>query len=498
MARERRSDAARDGGVQGGNVERARIRRLGRHHGTELERAALDRRNGEVRGGSPADSAGRAASAVARRVRAGKGGSAGKGGTAGRQARRGRDCATWPAASSSAERRGLDDRQVSGTFDGMLQRFVGSGPLGTRRPAEGQAPLFELANGATLKNVIIGSPAGRRRALHGHLHARERVVGGRGRGRRHLPRLVELADHDRATAAAPRSATDKVFQHNGARHADDQELQRRHFGKLYRSCGNCSSQYARHVVLRDVTGAPGKTLVGINTNYGDTADFERITVYGQMTICERYTGNSNGGEPVRTGAGRRLAILPLRDERHHPALRHRARGRGRLEAGSGSILDTISGENRSRSGHLGDLSNSRDERRGLRPSTEYDGEGGDEAGGSVFFDDGAWCPPGLVGVDPLARSWVGDRPQRGETKSGNAGHGTLTTLERRGSLRKPWSSTILSVCLPEPLPHDAEGGLICSLFSARLLAGGGSCTCGDSARRIPVELAAHTRCARSA
>ncbi|HYO96970.1 MAG TPA: pectate lyase, partial [Polyangiaceae bacterium] len=58
-----------------------------------------------------------------------------------------------------------------------------------------------------------------------------------------------------------------------------------------------------HVVLQDVTARTGKTLVGLNTNYGDTAKLSRITLYGSMTICERYTGNSSGDEPVKTGTG---------------------------------------------------------------------------------------------------------------------------------------------------------------------------------------------------
>jgi hypothetical protein len=100
-----------------------------------------------------------------------------------------------------------------------------------------------------------------------------------------------------------RSATDKVFQHNGGGTLTISNFFAENFNKLYRSCGNCSSQYPRHVVLQDLTARMGQTLVGINTNYMDTADFERITIYGQMTICERYTGNSTGAEPVRTGTG---------------------------------------------------------------------------------------------------------------------------------------------------------------------------------------------------
>ena len=232
---------------------------------------------------------------------AGKGGSAGTAGTAGAAGTPG-NCAAWPAASSSTSVAVSATRQVSGTYDGMLQRFVGSGPLGTGGQQEGQSPLFELANGATLRNVILGSPAADGIYCQGSCTL-ENV-------------WWEDVGEDAATfrgssssqtmtvrCAGARGATDKIFQHNGAGTLTLQYFFAENFNKLYRSCGNCSSQYARHVVLQDVTARMGQTLVGVNTNYMDTADFERVTVYGMMTICERYTGNSTGAEPVRTGQG---------------------------------------------------------------------------------------------------------------------------------------------------------------------------------------------------
>jgi pectate lyase len=229
---------------------------------------------------------------------AGKGGSSGTAGSAGTPG----NCAPWPAASSSQSVAVSSTRQVSGTYDGMLQRFVGSGPLGTGGQQEGQAPLFELANGATLRNVILGSPAADGVYCQGSCTL-ENV-------------WWEDVGEDAATfrgssssqtmtvrCSGAKAATDKIFQHNGAGTLTLQYFFAENFNKLYRSCGNCSSQYARHVVLQDVTARTGQTLVGVNTNYGDSADFERVTIYGRMTICERYTGNSTGAEPIQTGEG---------------------------------------------------------------------------------------------------------------------------------------------------------------------------------------------------
>lgn len=47
--------------------------------------------------------------------------------------------------------------EVTDALDGENQRFCCIGDGGQD---EGQDPMFELADGATLSNVIIGSPAG--------------------------------------------------------------------------------------------------------------------------------------------------------------------------------------------------------------------------------------------------------------------------------------------------------------------------------------------------
>jgi len=110
------------------------------------------------------------------------------------------------------------------------------------------------------------------------------------------------------TGGGARSASDKVFQHNGGGSVTIENFVVDSFGKLYRSCGNCSTQHQRSVTIRNVTLTyPGKTVAGINSNYGDTATFSGITILGdskkKITICARYTGNDSGNEPTQTGSG---------------------------------------------------------------------------------------------------------------------------------------------------------------------------------------------------
>src|ERR1041384_2971882 len=49
--------------------------------------------------------------------------------------------------------------KVTSSYDGKMARHYGTGALGNGGQNEGQDPIFQLANGATLKNVVLGSPA---------------------------------------------------------------------------------------------------------------------------------------------------------------------------------------------------------------------------------------------------------------------------------------------------------------------------------------------------
>jgi hypothetical protein len=192
---------------------------------------------------------------------------------------------------------------VSGTLDGGMRRYCCIGDGGQE---ESQDPMFSLASGATLQNVIIGGPAGDGVHCAGACTLRnvwwedvgEDAATFRGSGSPNF--LVD--------GGGARSASDKVFQHNGPGTLTIQNFQASNFGTFYRSCGNCSTQTARHVVIRNVTlTRPGNTIAGINTNYGDTARFSGITIVNDssraMVICRKYRGNNSGDEQTQVGTG---------------------------------------------------------------------------------------------------------------------------------------------------------------------------------------------------
>ncbi|TDB71360.1 pectate lyase [Micromonospora sp. KC723] len=207
--------------------------------------------------------------------------------------------ASWPSPSGSVKVNATIPVPSSG-LNGGMKRYYGIGDGGQ---SEKQDPMFELAPGATLRNVIIGAPAG------DGVHCKGNCT------------LVNVwwedVGEDAATftggssytvdGGGARSGSDKVFQHNGAGTVTIRNFQVENSGKLYRACGNCSTSHQRHVVLQNVTATKVKTLVGINSNWGDTARFSNITVVGdsgrKTKICTRFQGVKKGSEPKELGSG---------------------------------------------------------------------------------------------------------------------------------------------------------------------------------------------------
>ncbi|RLP92816.1 pectate lyase [Micromonospora sp. BL4] len=206
--------------------------------------------------------------------------------------------AGWPTPTGSQK---VDATiPVSGTLDGGLKRYYGIGDGGQ---SESQDPMFELAAGATLRNVIIGAPAGDGVHCEGNCTL--------------INVWWEDVGEDAATfrggttytvdGGGARSASDKVFQHNGSGTVYIKNFRVENAGKLYRACGNCSTSYQRHVVIDNVIVRDTDAIAGINTNWGDTARFSRITIVDDpdrdTSICVKYRGVPKGSEPVEIGEG---------------------------------------------------------------------------------------------------------------------------------------------------------------------------------------------------
>ncbi|QOV39186.1 pectate lyase [Streptomyces ferrugineus] len=213
--------------------------------------------------------------------------------------------ASWPTANGSKPV--SKTIPVSGTYDGKMAKFYGTGDLGGGGQEEGQDPIFELADGAVLKNVVIGSPAADGVHCKGSctlqnvwwLDVGEDAATFKGKSSSAVYKVY---------GGGARNADDKVLQFNGAGKLVVSKFQVQNFGKLVRSCGNCSTQYKRTIIINDVdVTAPGNSIVGINSNYGDTAALRKVRIHGdggkKIKTCTRFEGNSSGKEPKEIGTG---------------------------------------------------------------------------------------------------------------------------------------------------------------------------------------------------
>lgn len=111
------------------------------------------------------------------------------------------------------------------------------------------------------------------------------------------------------TGGSASAADDKIFQHNGV----GSTVTITNFtvngtnGKLYRACGNCSSQGRRTVNISNVTvnGTLRSGMAGINTNYGDVATIRNIrwrnwnatSTSDSNSACIAYRGVTRGSSP---------------------------------------------------------------------------------------------------------------------------------------------------------------------------------------------------------
>ncbi|WP_327010109.1 pectate lyase [Dactylosporangium sp. NBC_01737] len=192
--------------------------------------------------------------------------------------------------------------QVSGTLDGGMKRYccIGDGGQG-----ESQDPVFELANGATIKNVILGAPAGD--GIHCLGTCTIQNVWWEDVGEDAATFLGTGGGTSYVIGGGARAASDKVFQHNGNGTVNISGFYVENAGKLYRACGNCTNSYQRHVVIDNIRVKSTKVVAGINTNWGDTARFTRVTVIGDSShstvICDKYKGVPKGSEPSHIGSG---------------------------------------------------------------------------------------------------------------------------------------------------------------------------------------------------
>ncbi|MGQ4335969.1 pectate lyase [Streptomyces hayashii] len=194
-------------------------------------------------------------------------------------------------------------RRVTGVFDGARTRFTGAGAPAGNGGEEGRGPLFELADGAVLKNVIIGSPAADGVRCLGSCTLENVFWEDVGEDAATFLGASAHATYLVSGGGATRAA-DKVFRFDGAGTLTVRNFAVADFGELVSSCGDCATQFRRDVVLKNITAtAPGGELVGINADFGDTARLSGVTVLGdpdrRIVPCRTFR-SATGAEPEQS------------------------------------------------------------------------------------------------------------------------------------------------------------------------------------------------------
>ncbi|PPJ59623.1 hypothetical protein CBER1_01226 [Cercospora berteroae] len=213
-----------------------------------------------------------------------------------------------PASSGTSVLKAVQTIAAGDSFDGGMVAFDRGASCTGQTEGGSSDAVFHLLEGASLSNVIIGP---------------NQIEGVHCFGSCTLTNVWWSEVCEDAFTIKEQSASgtttingggafgadDKVLQHNGAGTLKVTGFTTSDFGKLYRSCGNCKTMSERHIILDDITASEGSSLVGINSNYGDTATLTNIKASGVKDICVEYEGNDSGKEPTKKSSGPSSACI---------------------------------------------------------------------------------------------------------------------------------------------------------------------------------------------
>ena len=179
------------------------------------------------------------------------------------------------------------------TFDGQNRRYNLSG--GSQQ--EGQPALFDLEEGATIRNVVIGNLAAD--GIHCLGNCLIENVWWEDIGEDAATALGPVTTVMRVNCGGAFQGDDKTFQHNRLGAVEITNFHATEAGKLYRSCGDCTGNGGpRHITINNVRTDDVDTVVGINKNFGDVATIRNLTVYHssshKVKICQVYQGVVKG------------------------------------------------------------------------------------------------------------------------------------------------------------------------------------------------------------
>ncbi|CCO37872.1 pectate lyase, putative [Rhizoctonia solani AG-1 IB] len=205
---------------------------------------------------------------------------------------------SFPNPSSSTDVKFDAARSIKAgeTFDGKNLRYSRGVKCGGQKEGGDKDAVFLLESGATLANAVIGKDQNEGVHCKGPCTIRnvwfEDVC-------EDAITIRQSSGTSTITGGGAKNADDKVVQHNGGGLVKIDSYCVQDFGKLYRSCGNCSTQVKREVQISNIIASNGKVLAGVNSNYGDVAtiDTKSNSYTSVKSVCNTYEGNNQSKEP---------------------------------------------------------------------------------------------------------------------------------------------------------------------------------------------------------
>jgi pectate lyase len=254
-------------------------------------------------GGMPS-TGGRAGAAGGALGSGGRGGGAAASGGAGPGVMLSASCKipTWPAATGTPITI-TGTRTVTGVYDGKMALHQGTLDDCTNGAQGSTTPIFEIADGGTVRNIVFGAKVGDGIHCLGTCTIENvwfpficddaiTMLGGAGKTAT-------------ITGSGFMGARDKTIQHNGDGSTvviDNVYVETA--GKLYRSCGSgggCGPASSKRTVKASNIVAIGVgQVIGVSTN--DTATLTNICAYRTPVLCHTYQPGSDNDAAVGANA----------------------------------------------------------------------------------------------------------------------------------------------------------------------------------------------------
>lgn len=194
---------------------------------------------------------------------------------------------SWPSSNGSTNLGGGITVGGGEVFDGGMAVHEGSLENCAAGDQDSTDPLIEVADGGTVRNVIMGNNVGDGIHCLGSCtienvwfpNVCDDAISALGGG------TVTIRD------SGFKNARDKTIQHNGTGTVNIDNVYIETAGKLYRSCGDGCEGSSRTANISNIVAIGVDQVAGVSTN--DTVTLENICVHRTFSICSIYEPGSS-------------------------------------------------------------------------------------------------------------------------------------------------------------------------------------------------------------